>query len=159
MKLNTIKTILVLVPVSLIGLVFFMKYKNSCPTSYSKLDAAQSAAVELSGEWIFDLYDLPPSSGKATFALSLKQDKNSLMGKFIPKIDKTVGMENAAKIVRGDFQGGKLNFLLLIETSPLLECKSEAFLSATEISGTCKFNTGRGFLNQPDRVWRAEKVG
>lgn len=159
MKLDTKKILLIIGLIFLVALVLVLKFKNTHKLGkVVKLETTQSDSLDISGAWEMEIVNPPPATENAFYSITFKQNKNSLIGTFVPKVDNSSpDFKLKSKIVRGEIRNGNLNFLMLIQNFPLLECRGEISSTLKELAGACKFNTGLGFFNQPDRAWNAKK--
>jgi len=156
MKFDT-KEIILTAVLTFASVFVFLKFIWS-PDKWVESATKQAENVNISGNWSFYIDDPAPSTGQTFFEVSLSQNGNSLLGTYFPQVALSGELAKQAKIIRGEVRDGKLSFLFLIETFPLMEFKGKIALSGDEIGGQSKFNTGNGFFDQPDRAWRAKKL-
>jgi len=151
------KKILLIVALTSVAAFIFLKFIGNANKKPS-LATKQVGDAGISGTWDFEVFGPPPSDSKALFKVTLQQNKNSLLGTYEHQVKLRPEVAAFARIIRGEVNNDSVHILFLSETFPLLDFNGIVHAEGQSLEGECKFNTGQGFVNQPNRIWRATKV-
>jgi len=156
MKFETKKILLILAILGALVVIFVKVMGSINKTTVFTPGPAEN--IDISGSWDFKVFGPNVSQPPALFKVLIKQNGDSITGIFNPQVKLVEPLASQAKLVMGDMKRGSLSFVFLIETFPEMKFKGRVSTSGRELEGAYKFNTGNGFIDQPDRTWKAEKT-